>query len=85
MVHAEKKCCPLKMGEVDFSPDVNTAKGRHFVWQMIIHKRRGKCVSLRKIRHVAKAVGIVETHSAIPSLSMRLDVALKRRTKNIGS
>jgi hypothetical protein len=31
MVHAEKKCHPLKMGEVDFCPDVNTAKGWHFV------------------------------------------------------
>jgi hypothetical protein len=39
MVHAaEKKCCPLKMGEVDFSPNVNTAKGQHFMWQMIVCK-----------------------------------------------
>jgi hypothetical protein len=38
MVHAEKKCHPLKMGEVDFSPNVNTAKGQCFVWQMIVHK-----------------------------------------------
>jgi hypothetical protein len=59
MIHAEKKCHPLKMGEVDFSPDVNTAKGRHFVWQMIIRKRRGNHVSSRKIRRVAKVVGIV--------------------------
>jgi hypothetical protein len=38
MIHAEKKCHPLKMGEVDFSLDVNTAKGRRLVWQMIICK-----------------------------------------------
>jgi hypothetical protein len=31
MVHAEKNCHPLKMGEVDVSPNVNTAKGWHFV------------------------------------------------------
>jgi hypothetical protein len=59
MLHAEKKCCPLKMGEVDFSPDVNTAKGRCLVWQMIIRKRRGNRVSSKKIRCIAKAVGIV--------------------------
>jgi hypothetical protein len=59
MIHAEKKCHPLKMGEVDFSPNVNTAKGRHLVWQMIIHKRQGNHVSSKKIRCIAKAVGIV--------------------------
>ncbi len=59
MVHAEKKCHPLKMGEVDFSTNVKTAEGRCFVWQMIVRKQRGKCISSRKIRHVAKAVGIV--------------------------
>jgi hypothetical protein len=47
------------MGEVDFSPDVNIAKGQHYVWQMIVCKRRGKHVSLKKIRCVAKAVSIV--------------------------
>jgi hypothetical protein len=38
MVHAEKKCHPLKMGEVDFSPDVNTAKGQRIVSKMIVCK-----------------------------------------------
>jgi hypothetical protein len=27
LVHAEKKCHPLTMGEVNFSPNVNMAKG----------------------------------------------------------
>jgi hypothetical protein len=59
MIHAEKKCRSLCMGEVDFSPDVNIAKGQHYVWQMIVCKWRGKHMSLKKICCVAKAVGIM--------------------------
>jgi hypothetical protein len=59
MIHAEKKCQLLCMGEVDFSPDVNTAKGQHYVWQMIVHKWREKQVSWKKICCMAKAVGII--------------------------
>jgi hypothetical protein len=59
MIYAEKKCQSLCMGEVDFNPDVNIAKGRRYVGQMIIRKRRGKHVSSKMIRRVAKAVGIV--------------------------
>jgi hypothetical protein len=85
MIHAEKKCHPLKMGEVDFSPDVNTAKGRCFVWQMIVCKRQGNCVSSKKSDALPKQLVLWETHSATPSLSERLNVALKRQTKNISS
>jgi hypothetical protein len=59
MIHAEKKCQSLCMGEVDFSLDINIAKGQCYVWQMIIHKWRGKHLSSKKICHMAKAVGIV--------------------------
>jgi hypothetical protein len=60
MIHAEKKCQSLCMGRwTSGSPDVNIAKGRYYIWQMIICKQRGKQVSLKKIRHMAKAVGIV--------------------------
>jgi hypothetical protein len=59
MIHAEKKCQSLCMGEVDFSPDVNIPKGQRYIWQMIAHKWRGKHVSSKKIHRVAKAVGIV--------------------------
>jgi hypothetical protein len=60
MIHAEKKCRSLCMGKVDFSPDINNiAKGRHYVWQMIVRKWRGKHVSSKKIHRVAKAVSMV--------------------------
>jgi hypothetical protein len=59
MIHAEKKCGLLCMGEVDYSPDVNIAKGQCYIWQMIIHKWAGKQVSSKKICCVAKAVGIM--------------------------
>ncbi len=55
MIHAEKKCQSLCMGEVDFSPDVNIAKGQRYIWQMIVHKWRGKHVSSKKIHRMAKA------------------------------
>jgi hypothetical protein len=56
MIHAEKKCRPVKW---TFAPMSTQLKGRRFVWQMIIRKRQGNCVSSRKIRCIAKAVGIV--------------------------
>jgi hypothetical protein len=59
MVHAEKQCRTLCMGEVDYSPDLNTVRGQRSCWQMIVRKRSGQKVSTEKILRVAKAVGIV--------------------------
>jgi hypothetical protein len=36
MIHAEANCDKFCMGEVDFSADVNTAKGLKFCWQLIV-------------------------------------------------
>jgi hypothetical protein len=38
MVHAEVKCSNFCMGEVEFSADVNEAKGQKFCWQLIVRK-----------------------------------------------
>jgi hypothetical protein len=59
MIHAEANCDKFCMGEVDFSADVNMAKGLKFCWQLIVRKRLGKKVSSKYIRQVAKGVGIV--------------------------
>jgi hypothetical protein len=45
MIHAEANCDKFCMGEVDFSADVNMAKGLKFCWQLIVRKRSGKKVS----------------------------------------
>jgi hypothetical protein len=59
MVHAKAKCSNFCMGEVEFSADVNEAKGQKFCWQLIIRKRSGEKVSSDYIRWIAKGVGIV--------------------------
>jgi hypothetical protein len=59
MVHAEAKCSNFCMGEVEFSANVNQAKGRKFCWQLIVRKRSGEKVSSDYIRWIAKGVGIV--------------------------
>ena len=38
MLSAEKKCCKLSMGTVNFSPEVNLAKKRHWLWQQVVKK-----------------------------------------------
>jgi hypothetical protein len=59
MILAEANCDKFCMGEVDFSADVNMAKGLKFCWQLIVQKHLGKKVSSKYIRQVAKGVGIV--------------------------
>jgi hypothetical protein len=59
MIHAEANCDKFCMGKVNFSADVNTAKGLKFCWQLIVRKLSGKKLSSKYIRRVAKGVGIV--------------------------
>jgi hypothetical protein len=35
MLHAEKKCWKLAMVNVDFSPEVDLAKKRRWLWQQV--------------------------------------------------
>ena len=58
MLNAEWHCHKLCMGEIDYSPDFQTAQGCHYCWNMVICKRLGKTVSSRKIKALARAVGI---------------------------
>ena len=46
------------MGEIDYSPDFQTARSCHYCWSLVIRKRSGKKVSLKQIKTLAKAVGI---------------------------
>ena len=60
MRHAEKKCRRFCFGEIDFSPDVNKARGIRMVWDMVLKRRAGKRnIKTRKIKAIAKAVGVV--------------------------
>jgi hypothetical protein len=45
MLCAEKKCRKLAMGNVDFSPAVDMAKKRWWLWQQVVKKREGKRIS----------------------------------------
>ena len=58
MLNAEWHCHKLCMGEINYLPDFQTARGCHYCWNMVIHKQLGKTVSSRKIKTLAWAVGI---------------------------
>lgn len=65
MISSEKKCRKFCMGEIDFSPEINQARGRRYVWSMVLKRRRsGNKILKRKIKAVAKAVGIESPLSA---------------------
>jgi hypothetical protein len=59
MLHAEKKCRKLAMGNVDFSPEVDLAKKRRWVWQQVIKHLEGKRLSSSLIKRKARQCGIV--------------------------
>jgi hypothetical protein len=60
MLWAKKKCRKLAMGNVDFSPEVDLAKKRWWLWQQVVKKQEGKPISLallkRKARQSSEAV-----------------------------
>jgi hypothetical protein len=58
MIHAEQKCRKLAMGNVDFSPEVDSAKKRRWLWQQVVKKREGRRVSAAMIKRKARQYGI---------------------------
>ena len=46
------------MGNVEFSPEVDLAKKRRWLWQQVVKKREGKRVSAELIRRKARQCGI---------------------------
>jgi hypothetical protein len=58
MRHAEKKCRTLRMGELDFSPQLSKAKERVSVWNLVIKKLGGGKVSSSLIKRQAHKCGI---------------------------
>ena len=58
MLHAERKCRKLAMGQVSYSPEVDHARKTRALWHLVVRKRRGKCVSSSLIRRKAKQLQI---------------------------
>jgi hypothetical protein len=54
MIYAEKKCRKLAMGNVDFSPEVDLAKKRRWLWKEVVKKREGQPVSTAMIKRKAR-------------------------------
>jgi hypothetical protein len=53
-------------GEIDFSPEPNLARGCRYVWDMVLKRKQGqRKIRARKIKAVAKAVGIENPLMAI--------------------
>jgi hypothetical protein len=59
MLFAEKKCRKLTMGDVDFSPEVDLAKKRRWLWQQVVKHREGKHISSFLLKRKARQCGIV--------------------------
>ena len=58
MLHAERKCRKLAMGQVSYSPEVDHARKTRALWHLVVRKRRGKRVSSSLIRRKAKQLQI---------------------------
>lgn len=59
MLYAEKRCRKLSMGFVDFSPQVDMARKRRWLWKQVVKKREGKHVSSSLIKRQAIQCGIL--------------------------
>jgi hypothetical protein len=58
MIYTEKKCRKLAMGNVDYSPEVDLAKKKHWLWQEVVKKREGQPISTVMIKQKAWQCGI---------------------------
>jgi hypothetical protein len=58
MIHAEKRCRKLAMGNVDYSPEVDLAKKKRWLWKEVVKKREGRPVSAAMIKRKARQFGI---------------------------
>jgi hypothetical protein len=59
MLSAEKKCRKLSMGTVDYSPEVDLAKKRRWLWKQVVKKREGRQVSASMIKQKARQCGVL--------------------------
>jgi hypothetical protein len=58
MIYAEKKYRKLAMGQVDYSPEVDLAKKKRWLWKEVVKKREGRPVSAAMIKQKAWQCGI---------------------------
>ena len=58
MLHAEKKCRKLHMGNVEFSDEVNKRGKIMSLWKLVIRLKEGRIISRSKIKRMAKSCGI---------------------------
>jgi len=58
MIHAERKCWRLSMGEVDWSPGVQEARDKLEVWNMVVRLHQGQKINPGRIRRAARKAGI---------------------------
>jgi hypothetical protein len=47
------------VGNVDFSPEVDTARKRRWLWQQVVKRREGKRISAALIKQGARQCGIL--------------------------
>ena len=59
MLHAEKKCRKLAMGQVEWSPEIALARQRKLLWQKVVRKKCGGWVSSSYIKQKARQCGVI--------------------------
>eukprot|EP00978_Attheya_sp_CCMP212_P018647 scaffold51435_cov63-Attheya_sp.AAC.6 len=63
MRFAEQMCRKLRMGKLDFSPDLNIAMERVNLWKMVVKKKSGGRVSSIMLRCKAKYTAVMTSLS----------------------
>ena len=58
LLHAEKVCRKLRMGEVDFSPEVSRAADEWYMWRVAIKVAVGKYSLLPELKRICRKTGV---------------------------
>ena len=78
MKKAEKKCRKLRMGCVEWSPALQSARDEILLWVLVRRKSLGRNVGARRILRLKKKLKITNTHVSIDQSSANIDKAFKR-------
>ena len=79
MKYAEKKCRKLKMGGVAWSPKIQKARDRILFWTLLIRRRKGCHIGMRRILRIKKKLKINgEKEMLMKELQSKLDEAYQK-------
>jgi len=83
MLHAEKKCRHLSMGDVDWSQGVQDVRDKLEVWNLVVQLRQGRNINPGRIRRAARKAGIVSPLSCSLAEAIRYRRMIRKEYKRI--